>query len=353
MKKIEEIKQCGGIIKEGNSTYYFSNNILYIRDVNGNREYELNDKPWEIWFAENELWLTNNNGQQITCEKCKIVADLLDLQLEYNRIYDIYKGRYLRFYNRGKNPTNGLYDLKTKEILYQSDLFFGDFMIDNYIFQKGESLKCMDIELKKLIIDINLKELGLEGKILIKFIGIYNESLICFTFDYHLLQINLKTLDYKIWNEFEIDESNILNSKEKSQIQTKKFYTNLSATLIPAQKKVIGFQYEYLWELNLETGKISSLSLKEVFKNNNISGCWSGIAFKGDKVFFISDQSLQPNLNHKLIEFNINSHEVIDSWQLPKERLRRGFDIYGPKIIDNNLLIAKEQNWTFHIFEIN
>lgn len=357
ISEIKKIEDCKILLIKDEMIYYCVKNMLYINKLDNDeiKIVKLDDIPWKMWFANGKIWLVNDRLQQICKSDCDLIANKINIKLNNLNITEIFECNLLRYYSKDQFALMGLYDIKNEEIIFESTSFFGNLYTNGFLIQTGPRLRCLDIIKKDIVfdsidLDENFKKVG-------RIITMDQNSILCTMSDSSIVKINTKTMEYKSWKKFDKDYLSLktLNTEVRIPYLVNQFdnYSRRTATYIEEKHKVIGFEYGVYWEIDLTNDQISVKSLYDIFDRQEISGCWSGLAVKNEYVYFFSDQAYHQNMDHKLVEFNIDKFEIIDSWQLPKGKYRSGFDIWGPTFLNSNILGAKDQNGAYHIFKID
>jgi hypothetical protein len=357
LKHIKKIDDCKITAIKDETMYYCSENKLYINKLDNEETkiVELGDIPWKMWFADDKIWLTNNRLEQINKNDCEFIANKLNLMFEKIRIVEIFENNFLRYSVKNETIVSGLYDIKNEQVIFESTIFFGNLYFNGYLIQSIPKLRCLDIKTKEIFFELAPLDLNENFEKVIKIITINESFILCAMSDYSIVKIDVKTKEYKSWKMFDKDylSHKTLNTNVRIPIYINKFNSKSAktSTYIAEKQKIIGFEYGVYWEIDLKNDEISFKSLSDVFDRYEVSGCWSGIEVKNEFVYFFSDQAFHHNMDHKFVEFNLNTFEITDSWQLPKGKYRSGFDIWGPTFLNSNTLGAKDQNGDYHIFK--
>jgi len=357
LKHIKKIEECKILIIKDETMYYCSKNMLYITKFDNDETIivELDDIPWKMWFGNGKIWVVNDRLQQIYKSDCDLIANRVNIKLNNLKITEIFESNLLRYYSKEKFALMGLYDIKNEEIIFESTTFFGNHYKNGFLIQIGPRLRCLDIKTKEMFFELNPLDLDENFEKVIKIITINENFILCALSDCSIVKIDVKTKEYNSWKMFDKDylSHKTLNTNVRIPIYVNKFDSKSveTSTYIAEKQKIIGFKYGVYWEIDLNNDEISVKSLYDVFDRHEVSGCWSGIEVKNEFVYFFSDQGFHHNMDHKFVEFNLNTFEITDSWQLPKGKFRSGFDIWGPTFLNSNTIGAKDQNGDYHIFK--
>ena len=63
-----------------------------------------------------------------------------------------------------------------------------------------------------------------------------------------------------------------------------------SAKLSFDKSKLLGFEYDVYWGIDLNSFSLNSFPLQEYFQKHGVTSCWSNAGLKDNLVFFFSDQ---------------------------------------------------------------
>jgi len=355
LSKVFEIPNSKNIIKIESSLFYGTDHDLVELDLNGNLigKFQTKEQVYKLLKIGESILVINDIDQIIDVPDCKRCINILINSEKDVRISSVTENRYIQYYTTGDKSISGFFDIKTQSSIFESDIYFGTNLYGDYIIDTGKFLKVLEISSGQIILEIDTKNIyGVER--FDKILGVRENKVIAMMSDGSLFVVDMISKKYNVWKAFDneyLSHKTLETETPKSRLKSEMgIFSGRSAILLKNFNKVIGFEYGVFWELNLDTNNLQAESLYEEFNSKNVSGCWSASVVDGDNLYFFSDQSFSENQNHKIVEFNLKSKEIVSQWSLPQTKARSGFAISGPILMGQNFIAAISQNSVCHMF---
>ncbi|MDF1546661.1 MAG: hypothetical protein P1P88_02490 [Bacteroidales bacterium] len=346
LKEIFEIENCKSAIIKNEICYFLKENKLYSVVVGRNKIEEIVETPCceRLLTSNNQIYVLDDLNQIILeIDKNGNISNVRD-SLKSIRV-NLAAKDCLVIYVKKPERKRGLYNTLKNEISFLSEDFAASYVFEDYAINCDSDIVLYSPKTGKTLKKINTSEFLGDNEKIEKVLGFFKDYILIVLSSGGLMAINVVNPETRhIWT--------VLVGANKEDVSSEKSLGNFSvrsAKLSIDKSILLGFEYDVYWEVDLNTFSLNSFALQEDFQKYGVTGCWSNTVLKDNLVFFFSDQKYQENF--KLVCFDCIQKKIISTWSVKMNNDLIGFDINGPEIFGNYLLL-KQQNQTVHILEI-
>jgi len=341
-KEIFKIESCKSAIINKETCYFLQEDKLYSVVLGQTKIEEIGEVP-----DCNRLLESNS--------QIYILDDLNRIVLEIDKNKNISKGSdslknirvslaskdYLVVYVKKPERKRGVYNTLKNEVSFMREDFAASYLSEGYAINYDSDIVLYSLETGEVLKKLNTSKFISDKEKIDRVLGFFKDYILIVLSSGRIIAINFLTSEVShIWSEL------VLDNKQAISLGS---FSARSAKLSFNKSKLLGFEYDVYWEIDLNSFSLNSFRLQDYFHNQGVTGCWSNIGLKDNLVFFFSDQEYKENF--KLVCFDHIQKKVISTWSVKTNNNLVGFDINGPEIFGNYLLL-KEQNQTVYILEI-
>lgn len=345
-KEIFKIESCKSAILNKETCYFLQEDKLYSVVLGQTKIEEIGEVPGcnRLLESNSQIYLLDDlNRIILEIDKNGNISKVSD-SLKNIRV-SLASKDYLAVYVKKPERKRGVYNTLKNEVSFMREDFAASYLSEDFAINYDSDIILYSLETGEVFKKLNASKFISDKEKIERVLGFFEDYILIVLSSGRIMAINFVTSEIShIWSGFlagnkeAVSSDNFLGS-----------FSARSAKLSFDKSKLLGFEYDVYWEIDLNSFSLNSFPLKEYFQKHGVTGCWSNAGLKDNLVFFFSDQEYKENF--KLVCFDHIQKKVISTWSVKTNNDLVGFDIYGPEIF-GDYLILKEQNQTVYILEI-